>query len=378
MKAWLEKHKNILDFSLAALWRRRGKNAALLLVYAGLVFSLGSVIFYTQAIKQEAAFLLASTGEILVQRMMAGRHDPIPLDYAEKIRKIRGVADVSGRRWGYYYDPVTRANYTLIGSDQLGLEENRIIVGAEVARLLGARPGRTIRVRNVEGKFMSLQIKGILDSDSALISADLMLLTEADWQKIFGTPANMATDLVVRVRNQKEVPTIAGKITELFPDVRVLTRAEILRTYDALFDWRSGLVLMVLSGAALAFAILAWDKASGLSADEQREIGILKALGWDTAEVLEWKTWEGLAISLSAFLIGVLAAYIHVFFLQAPLLAPIFKGWSVLYPRFRLTPFLSLAQLVILFFFTVIPYTVATVIPVWRAATLDPDQINRS
>jgi hypothetical protein len=45
--------------------------------------------------------------------------------------------------------------------------------------------------------------------------------------------------------------------------------------------------------AILAFAILAWEKASGLSADEKREIGILKAIGWETGDVLKMKFWEG-------------------------------------------------------------------------------------
>ena len=35
------------------------------------------------------------------------------------------------------------------------------------------------------------------------------------------------------------------------------------------------------------------------------------------------------------------------------------------------------ALLAILFFFTVIPYTVATIIPAWRAATIDPDVVMR-
>ena len=72
-------------------------------------------------------------------------------------------------------------------------------------------------------------------------------------------------------------------------------------------------MLALLSAAMLAFAILAWEKASGLSAEEKREIGILKAIGWETGDVIKMKFWEGGLISLTAFLLGYVAAYLHVF-----------------------------------------------------------------
>jgi ABC-type lipoprotein release transport system permease subunit len=37
----------------------------------------------------------------------------------------------------------------------------------------------------------------------------------------------------------------------------------------------------------------------------------------------------------------------------------------------------SVAQVLILFFLTVIPYAVATVVPSWRAAIIDPDAVMR-
>ena len=60
-------------------------------------------------------------------------------------------------------------------------------------------------------------------------------------------------------------------------------------------------MLVILFGGLLAFVILAWDKASGLSVEEKRETGILKAVGWETSDVILLKFWEGLAISLSSF-----------------------------------------------------------------------------
>ena len=130
--------------------------------------------------------------------------------------------------------------------------------------------------------------------------------------------------------------------------------------------------------ALLAFVILAWEKASGLSADEKREIGVLKAIGWETSDVITVKAYEGLLVSFFSFTLGVLLAYLHVFFFSARLFAPALKGWSVLYPDFRITPYIDPYQVAVLFFLTVVPYTVATIVPSWRAAIVDPDSVMRS
>jgi len=205
-----------------------------------------------------------------------------------------------------------------------------------------------------------------------------MLISEQDFRALFRTPPGHFTDLVLTVRNAREVPTVAAKIVTRLPDTRPISRNEILRTYESIFDWRSGLVVVVLSASILAFVIFALDKASGLSAEEKKEIGILKAIGWDTSDVLLMKFWEGTVISLSSFLVGVILAYVHVFFTSVVLFEPVLKGWSTLYPDFRLAPIISFYQVATLFFLTVVPYTVATIIPSWRAATIDPDSVMRS
>jgi ABC-type lipoprotein release transport system permease subunit len=186
------------------------------------------------------------------------------------------------------------------------------------------------------------------------------------------------TDLILDVRNARELSTIAAKILQSLPDTRPILREEISRTYDAVFDWRGGIIIVILSGAVMAFIIFAWDKASGLSAEERREVGILKAIGWETSDVLQMKFWEGVAISLTSFLLGVLLAYVHVFFASSSLFKPVLMGWSVLYPEFKLTPFINAYQVATLFFLTVVPYTVTTIVPSWRTATIDPDSVMRT
>jgi len=78
MNRLIEKQRHLLDFTLSSLWRRKGKNLALVMVYTLVVFMLGSVMFFAQAMKNEAALVLRETPEIIVQRMVAGRHDLIP------------------------------------------------------------------------------------------------------------------------------------------------------------------------------------------------------------------------------------------------------------------------------------------------------------
>jgi ABC-type lipoprotein release transport system permease subunit len=380
----IEKQRLILDFTLSSLGRRKGKNIALVIVYTFVIFLLASVLFLADALKKEAALILQDSPDITVQRLVAGRQDLIPAHYLDSIKEIRGVQSVEPRLWGYYYDAFSGANYTLMVNADLNGRPGEILIGAGVARR--SEPGMSapalrkndhIPFKTYDGSVVTLQVQGVLPSASELVTADLILVSETDFRKIFALPDDQVTDLVLTVRNNKERATIAAKIIQLHPDSRPLLRDDILRTYEAVFDWRGGVILMVLAGGFFAFIILAWDKATGLSAEEKREIGILKAIGWETSDILLMKFWEGSTVSLTAFFLGIIFAYLHVFLASSPLFEPFLKGWSVLYPHFRLTPHIHLYQVATLFFLTVIPYTVVTIVPSWRSATIDPDSVMR-
>jgi ABC-type lipoprotein release transport system permease subunit len=374
---WINKQRNILDFAFNSLLRRKGKNSALFVVYAAIVFLVSSIIFSSESIKREARILLNNSPEIVVQRTVAGRHELIPEKYIERLQSIRGVQEVKGRLWGYYFEPGVQANYTLVAPDEFMYGPGYIVIGRGVSKTLQAGKGDMLPFRTPDGYYMSLEIADILPSGSEIISSDLILLSASDFRELTGMKKGFYTDLMLQVRNTRELMTIANKIRRVLPDTRPITRDEIARTYEAIFDWRGGLLLAIISCAAFAFVIFAWDKATGLSSEERREIGILKGIGWETADILFMKSWEGLIISLSAFFVGILAAYIHVYFTAAVVFLPVLKGWSVLYPEFRLVPFLDMFQITTIFFLTVVPYTFATIIPSWRAATIDPDSVMR-
>lgn len=382
------RHLKILEYALSCLWRRKHKNAAIVLVYAFTIAALASVLLLTGALRSEASRLLAASPELIVQHLRAGRHELIPTDYAEKIRAIPGVGRVQPRIWGYYYDALTKANYTLLGlaeePDTLTLVAGRfpagpgeVAIGAGVAAARQAAVGDEMVLAEGNNAGVAFTVVGVFRAEADLLTHDLVVFREEDLRVFFAFPTDRATDMAVQVHNPAEVETVAGKIKSLFPESRPITRTETARTYDALFNWRSGIMLTFFAAALCAFGILAWDKATGLSAEERQEIGILKAVGWETRDILELKFWEGAVISLSAFLLGLIAAALHVFLGGAALLRPVLQGWSVLFPPLRPVPYLDLQQLFILGFLTVVPYVACTVVPSWKAAVTDPDSVMR-
>jgi ABC-type lipoprotein release transport system permease subunit len=381
----MQKHRKILEYTISSLLRRKRKNLALIAVFSLVIGVLASILFLTHSFKVEALNVLSAAPELIVQKIVGGRHDLIPEHYMKKIEGIYGVGRVIPRYWGYYYDSVSDSNYTLMesGEDEQGLklldgrlpsEEGECAIGRGVS---DKGIGSEIYLSNSKADNLSFTIVGVFRSDSALLTNDLVLLTKQDILSVFGMSPDRATDIIVEVYNESEVPFVARKIRNMLPDTRPITKSEIIRTYDTVFSWRSGMIITMFSGALIAFCILAWDKATGLSAEEKQEIGILKAIGWETSDILELKFWEGLVISLTSFLTGIILAYVHVFFFSASLIAPALKGWSTIFPSFELDPQINLYHVFTMFFLTIIPYIASTIIPSWKSAVTDPDTVMR-
>jgi hypothetical protein len=174
---WIDKQKNILDFTLSSLLRRKGKNAALVCVYTVVVFVLASIMFFTHAIKKEAMIILKDAPEIIVQRMVAGRHDLMDLRYLNEIKKITGVSSAEGRLWGYYYDPLFKANYTLMVPPEFKYQQGEIAVGQGVSRSAVTEEGNIMPFFGIDGKLTSFRIMELLSSESELVTSDLVLIS---------------------------------------------------------------------------------------------------------------------------------------------------------------------------------------------------------
>jgi predicted lysophospholipase L1 biosynthesis ABC-type transport system permease subunit len=388
------------DFAVRGLLRQKMKNGSITALFALIVFLFSGIQLMANALYQETVQAVTLQPEIIVQHVKAGRQVPVDLALTASIAEILGVAEVRGRVWGYYFDPFTGANYTIVGDPgdlvedwQLSLkpegtapreqgvhflDQGEALVGEGVLKIRRMRVGGRLNFRDHEGQPMSLTVKGVFSSTVSLWTHDLIVLTESDAARLFGLQPGTAWDLAVDVPNTSEVPKVGEKIIPLMPSARVISKNQLMRTYSSSYGFRSGVLLSTSMVCLLAFLILAYDRLARLSQTEQQEIAILKAIGWQTGDLIRLNMLQSLVLSLTGFLVGIVLSYGHVFWAGAPLLKIIFSGWSVLFPPHPLPVYLDLSKLFGLMFLTVVPYIAVGIIPAWRAAVKDPEEVFRA
>ena len=387
----------LFEYALSAIKRRGSKNIFILIIFFILIFLLSCIFFISNSIKKELSFTVDSLPDITIQKLQAGRQQDINLDVVDKLSQIEGVSEVAPRVWGYYYFKNAGANFAVVGVSRFDTnykksiqkvvdkfdktlfdKNDTMIVGIGVKKILENNYyDKYFNFIKPNGDFKRVYIAGTFKDGTLLESNDIILLSNDNAREIFGMAEDKATDITLRVPNPKEVNEIASKIRLMYPNFRVITKNDLRISYNNIFDYKSGIFLALFVVALFTFFIIIYDKTSGLSSDEKREIGVQKAVGWKIGDIILQKFYEAFILSFVAFFSAVSFAIFYVYFLNAPLLKDIFTGYSVLKPPFILPFSFDFGTIALIFFATVPLYIAATIIPSWFAATLEADEVIR-
>lgn len=383
----------ILEYAINSLLRQKHKTFFVSLILSTLVFLLSSLFFITNSIKHELQSTVESLPEITVQKIKAGRHYDIDVSVVDDILEITGVQSAVARVWGYYYFENAGVNFSLVGVDEyeeqykksfieaikgVDFSKPSMIAGEGVKKVMDKNYYREyFNFIKPNGELKQVDIGGVFKGETELESNDVIVMSKESVREIFDMDESKATDIVVKVANHNEIKTIASKIKLLYPDSRVVTKDDLKISYQNIFDYKSGLFLALFTVSLFTFFIIVYDKASGLSSEQKREIGILKAIGWRVDDVLKEKFYEGFIVSVFSYMSGVILSLAFVYIFKAPLLQNIFTGYSQLKTSFNLPFVLDVQTLVLIFFLSVPIYIAAIIIPSWRSATLEADEVIR-
>lgn len=376
----LTRNLSLLSFALASMRRRWLRHLSVGLVYVWTVFLFASVLFLAGSLRNRVRQSLEAAPTLIVQRLELGRHALVDGEDLAKLRGIRGARRSQGRLWGYVFDPFVKVTYTVQvppADFDPPLKPGETILGEAVARSKKVQEGQNFMTVSAQGGTAFATIREILPASTSLFSADLVLLSEPDFRKLFRLDEGLFTDLTLKVRNPKEIEKVREKIQARLPGFRVVAQKDLARAYDLAFDLKQGYLFFALAGGLFSFFLLVFEKASGLHPQEAREIGVLRGVGWGTADVLRVKAFEALSLSLIASGLGIFLAYLACFGGLAPRFLSLLGGWSELMPAWYPIPEFGALELISLLAFTVLPYFAAVLVPSWRAAASDPDALLR-
>ncbi len=383
------------EFALNSILRQKTKNIFIFTLFTILIFLVASIFEISNGLKKELLTTVNSLPEITIQNTQAGKIIDIEESKINEILQINGISSANGRVWGYYYFAPKNLYFTIVGIDQFEQQaknnfeiltkqydfnkmQNEMIVGNGILKILNENYYREyFNFIKPNGEIKQVNIIGSFDRETTLQTNDIILMSKDLAYEIFGINQTMVTDIVVDVKNIEEIDTVALKIKEIFPNYKVTTREDLKRGYEEMFNYKGGLFLALFIVCLFSFFMIIYDRSSGLNNEEKREIGILKAVGWSTNNILKWKFYESTIISITAFLFGFILSFLYVYILEAPLLKNLFLGFNTMKPEFSIPFELNLSLMATIFFICIPIYIAATIFPSWRASVADADEVLR-
>lgn len=370
--------------------------AALMAVLLPYLVGLG----ISRGIQRQAEDSVRFGADLYVTGSQLGRLIPLPVSAADRIRAVEGVVKVVPRVVSGVVLGAERVNAVIVGlpSDELkssvtciegrlfGADSSHeIVVGTELARRLNLKVGDQVPpfYRSSEGERISMVV-GLFKSDVSLWQSSLVFTSFKTASNYFDQ-RGMATDLLVYCRPGYQARIQAAIVrTVSIPDpsggnlrLKVVPREELESILPKGLLHREGIFnLHFVLAFAVGIPILLVTSGFGLS-ERRREIGILKAIGWQTDEILLRSLVESLLLSLAGASISILLAFIWLKLFNGYWIASIFLTGVDAAPSFRVPSQMTPVPALLAFLLSFVLVMSGTLYSTWRAATAEPMEAMR-
>jgi len=315
------RHRNLLFTALGDLIRRPVRSIVVTLCLAAILFPLVTALAISQGLRFQAEISIREGADFYVSKDLFGGEGPISLACLPEVSGLEGISRATVRVVGrtYFVDRLV----AVVGLDREGLlalkpivqgdvpeVRGEVVVGRGIADKFGIKPGPGMRFTVAQNNRKVFTPTGTLHP-SSLWSSYVMIMHYEDANEFFRLKG-VVTQLLL-YKSSPSSPFSKNSITEQMnkggapgPSLRIGTRDHtreiLLKGYN-----HSGGIYTVLFVIGAALAIPAFLVTSGFGLRElDKEIGVLKAMGWRTSEILEKVFLENLLISLAAVSISII------------------------------------------------------------------------
>lgn len=377
----MNKHGNIFLLATENLLRHRTKTMVVCLCIIAILTPFITAIAISEGIRGQSLISVNAGADLYLTFDEFGRNAAIPIKYLDEIKKIFGVTKVVPRIIGRGF--VQNKLTVIVGIKREDIPEsiscisgkvfenaNEVVVGHELAKHFHLSIGDQFSMRCQQRK--TFTVVGFFSSDSSIWGASMIFMSFKDAGELFGKEG-VATDI--------QIYSLPGHNSEIATDLYDILQHEPYRLQDKHMIelyFKKGFMLKegifsALYIVAFALGVPAILVASGFGLSERKkEIGIMKATGWQTLEVLELISIEQLLISLLGATIAIVLSILWIKGFNGAFIAQFFIAEITMLPKFTMPArFLPLPCL-LSFFFAFLLTMVSSIYSSWRASTVSP------
>jgi len=377
---------NKFNFLLLLLLKQKKQHISIFVISILIVATMASLLFISSSLQKDIDTTLNAQADITVQKYRAGKLEETPKIWVDEFLNIEGISRVQGRVYGqHYYEPKDKY-FIIVGIDfydeQIITTLKSLIDDIDIEKFLARKNmiiGSGVKDFLYEFEYFdyyvfrppdrSIEKIYIYDSfpvESTIVSNDMIIMSIDNARKILGLQEEYVTDIIVSINNPDEYPTIYTKLIMAHFDTRIITKDDIKIHFETLFNYKGGIFLTLYIIVLLTFLLILYQRYSMVQNRDVKEVAILRSLGWRIDEIIFFKLLQNAIIAIFAYIIGIILAFVYVYYLGAPLFRNIFLLDENLTNAATFSPNVDFTTLLLLFFLFVVPFLMAIIIPLWK------------
>lgn len=382
------KHVNLLLAAAESLVQRTPFRSIIIIIsLVAILFPFLAALSISEGIKTQSRISVEEGADFYVTGDAGGSSVPILRTNIDRFQSLPGVSRVIPRivGRGYLGDQIV----TLVGMpnqalfDTLSLASGRglekkgeVIVGDSLDRTHGLTEGSKFYLPiNRWTKFV---VVGVFSSQCSIWGAKLIYMSLEDAGELFRMN-DTVTDLLIYA-NPGDSPVVSIHLqqeNQAGPPLRIQSR-ELVQSYlQKGFDSRTGVLTayyIVAFALSVPLILVVWGLGS---AERKKEIALLKAVGWETIDVIEMTLWEDVMLSLAGAAFAFLLAFLWIKGFNGFFISQFFLAQPGLFPDFTVpSRFLPVTAFMALFLSLALTLT-GSLYYTWRTAITPPVELLR-
>lgn len=338
---------------------------------------LGTLLLFPRALHDTLNTLLKATPAIILRCVDATGFCPLPVQESVLASEnVVGVVSVRPRIWGLVNGPDGPLTIVGVLEDKIpkalasGL--TRLPNQGEVIIGFGVSIGPSADILKLKGVISrNYQVIDRLSEKTSMFTHDLVLMNPEDARQLIGLPKGYACDLAIDVFHENEQDAILSDLIASFSwPVECVTRLQSQGLCAGRLNRGRTLIAIAVIPAVLALCLLVAVNTRK-SMGRQSDLGIMKAMGWTTGDIIRFQLYRELSVCLPSAAVGICLSFILVYGPGAGWAADFFLGWKTLPPSLYLettgaaTVLLEMAGLIL------VPMIASAFLPALKGATSD-------